>query len=148
MTTEYALRNIEDYETEWLYELNRQSYRDIVVRQFGNWDEAFQRDWFDKKWQEERPAKIVTVENEPVGIVVLEQRNEYDWLDEILIKPEHRGQGIGTSLMKALITDARTRNRSIQLRVLHQNHRARRFYESLGFVVSKSLENHYLMAID
>ena len=147
MTTEYILRNVEDGETEWLFELNKQSYHDVVVRQFGSWDETFQRDWFDKKWEQGRPAKVVSIGNEPVGVVVLERTDTHDWLDEILIKSEHRGKGIGTSLMKELIADARGRNHPLRLRVLHENQRAMHFYESLGFFVLKSLENHYLMEI-
>ena len=147
MMTEYSLKDIEDTEIDWLYELNEQSYRDVVIRQFGKWDEKFQRDCFDKKWRNKRPAKIVTVENDPIGVIVLEHRDGHDWLDEILIKADYREQGIGTSLMKQLIADARAQNRRIQLQVLRENHRARHFYESVGFVVLEHRENHYLMEI-
>ena len=148
MTMEYSLRNVERSEIEWLYELNEEAYRDVVVRQFGDWDEAFQRDWFDKKWQKSRPAMIVAIGDDPIGVFVLEQRDGYDWLDEILLMAKHRGRGIGTSLMKQLIADARSRNRFLRLRVLRENHNARRFYESLGFVVLENLENHFLMEVD
>ncbi|MDJ0918099.1 MAG: GNAT family N-acetyltransferase [Woeseiaceae bacterium] len=147
MTIEYSLRDVEDGEIEWLYELNEESYRDVIVRQFGRWDEEHQRDWFDRKWQRERPAKIVTIGGEPVGVVVLEQKDDHDWLDEILIGTDYRGQGIGTSLMSQLIAEARAGNRRLRLRVLHQNHSAKRFYERLGFVVLETLEYHYLMEI-
>lgn len=128
---EYSLRNVENGELEWLYELHEESYRDVVVRQFGNWDEAFQHNWFHKKWQKARPAKIVTIDNDAIGVVVLEQRDSYDWLDEILLKESYREQGIGTLLMEQLIADSRCRNQRLRLRVLRENHRARRLYERL-----------------
>lgn len=148
MSTEYSLRRVEDGEIEWLYELNEESYREVVVRQFGSWDEKFQRDWFHRKWRNERPAKIVTTGNERIGVVVLERRESHDWLDEILIRTDYRGQGIGTSLMMQFIADARIRNRRLRLRVLHENHRAKRFYERLGFVTLETLRHHFLMEID
>ena len=148
MTTECSLRDIEEGDIEWLYELHEQSYRDVVVRQFGSWDESFQRDWFDRKWQKDRPARIVTIKDDPIGVVVLEHKDDHDWLDEILIEADHRAQGVGSSLMKQFIANARAQNRPLRLQVLHENDRGKRFYENLGFVVQKNLENHYLMEID
>ncbi len=148
MTVNYSLRDVEDGDIEWLYGLNDESYRDVIIRQFGNWDEDFQRQWFDKKWDGSRPAKIVLIGSNPIGVIVLEQRGEYDWLDEILIKADYSGRGIGTSLIQGLIADARTRNRRLRLRVLTENHGAKRLYERLGFEVLETLEQHYLMDLD
>ena len=145
---EYSLRNVENDEIEWLYQLNEESYRDVVVRQFGDWDEVFQREWFHNKWRQARPAKIVAIDDTPIGVVVLERKDNYDWLEEILLKAEYREHGIGTSLMRQLISDARTRNRPLRLRVLHENHRAKDLYERLGFVVIETLDNHLLMEIE
>ena len=148
MTMEYSLRKVDNDEIEWLYELNEESYRDVVVRQFGDWDETFQRDRFQNKWRKTRPAKIVTIGVNPIGVVVLERRAIYDWLEEILLKAEYCEQGIGTTLIKQLIADARTRSRPLRLQVLHENHRAKSLYERLGFIVIETLENHFLMEID
>ncbi len=147
MTINYSLRDVEDSDIEWLYGLNEESYRDVIVRQFGQWDEDFQRQWFDQKWSRNRPAKIVLVEREPIGVIVLEQRADHDWLDEILIKTDYRGQGIGTSLIQNLVADARARSRRLRLRVLLENHGAKRFYERLGFEALQTLEHHYLMEV-
>ncbi len=147
MTSNYLLRDVENGDIEWLYGLNVESYRDVIVRQFGKWDEDFQRQWFDKKWDSDRPAKIVLDGSEPIGVVVLEQRDDHDWLDEILIKTDYRGRGIGMLLIQDLIADAGTRNRRLRLRVLTENHGARRFYERLGFETLETLEHHYLMEL-
>ena len=148
MAINYSLRDIDDSDMDWLYGLNGECYREVIVRQFGNWDEDFQRQWFDNKWDSNRPAKIVLVGSVPIGVVVLERRDSHDWLDEILIKTEYRGRGIGTSLIQGFIADARARNRRLRLRVLQENHGARRFYEHLGFEKLRPLEHHYLMEID
>ena len=147
MTMEYSLRNVDNEEIEWLYQLNEESYRDVVIRQFGDWDETFQRNRFHNKWQKSRPAKIVAIGDNPIGVLVLEQRETYDLLEEILLKVEYRERGIGTSLMQQLIANARRRNCPLRLQVLHENHRAKSLYDRLGFVVIDNLENHFLMEI-
>ena len=148
MAIDYSLRSVEEDDVEWLYKLNEDSYRDAVVRQFGDWDVDVQRRWFQSKWRENRPADIVMIGGERVGVVVLEQRDGYDWLDEILITPAYRGRGIGTSLIQQLIASAGDRNRKLKLQVLHKNPGARRIYERLGFETLETLEHHYLMEID
>ncbi|MDJ0910444.1 MAG: GNAT family N-acetyltransferase [Woeseiaceae bacterium] len=148
MTINYLLRDVEDGDIEWLCGLNDESYRDVIIRQFGNWDEDFQRQWFNKKWDRNRPAKIVLVGSKPIGVIVLEQKDDHDWLDEILIKADYSGRGIGTSLIQDLIADARARNRRLRLRVLTENHDAKRLYERFGFEVLETLEQHYLMELD
>lgn len=148
MTVNYSLRDVEDGDIEWLYRLNDESYRDVIIRQFGNWDEDFQREWFDKKWESNRPAKIVLIGSKPIGVIVLEQRDDHDWLDEILIKTDYSGRGIGTSLIQDLIADARIRQRRLRLRVLIENGGAKRLYERLGFEVLETREQHYLMELD
>ena len=148
MTVNYSLRDVEDGDIEWLYRLNDESYRDVIIRQFGNWDDDLQRQWFDKKWERNRPAKIVLIGSKPVGVIVLDKREDHDWLDEILIKTDYSGRGIGTSLIQDVIADARTRNRRLRLRVLMENDGAKRLYERLGFEVLETLEQHYLMELD
>jgi len=147
MTIEYSLRDVRNDEIEWLYKLNKESYRDVVVRQFGDWNETFQREMFHAKWRRIHAAKIVLEGDNPIGVVVLEQRESYDWLREILLKAEHRDQGIGTSLMQRFIADARARQCPLRLQVLHENNRAKKLYERLGFVVIETLENHFLMEV-
>ena len=83
-----------------------------------------------------------------MGVVVLEQRISYDWLDEILLKPEYRERGIGTSLVQQIIADARSRRCPLRLQVLHENDRAKSLYERLGLEVVETLENHFLMEIE
>lgn len=147
MTTAYSLRDVEVGDIEWLYELNEDSYRDVIIRQFGEWDENFQRQWFEKKWDGRRPAKVLMIKGEPAGVFVLQRRADHDWLDEILIGPDFRDRGIGTAVMWDLIADARVRERRLRLRVLTKNYDAKRFYERLGFQVFEKLEQHYVMEI-
>ena len=145
---EVSLRNVLDDELDWLYQLNKASYHDVVVRQFGEWDEGFQCQMFRRKWQQPRAAMVVMLGPARIGLVVLERKDEDDWLQEIQIELEYQGRGLGTQLIQQFIEDARSRKRGLRLQVLKLNHRAKSLYERLGFQEIKVLENHYRMAID
>ncbi|MDJ0938313.1 MAG: GNAT family N-acetyltransferase [Woeseiaceae bacterium] len=142
---ELGFRRIDAREFQWLYELVRDSFHDVVVRQLGNWDDDRERALFDRKWRDDNCVRIVLLGNVRIGAVRQEQRASYDWLDQILIAAEHRGKGYGTALVRSFVSDARARCRPLRLRVLHENHRARHFYERLGFVEVEKLDNHCLM---
>jgi len=58
-------------------------------------------------------------------------------IDELYVKPEHRGRGIATSFLKQIfVTDEAV---ALQLEVTPTNMRARNYYRNLGFKESKNL---------
>ncbi|WP_417544433.1 GNAT family N-acetyltransferase [Marinobacter sp.] len=143
----YSLRKARPDDIEWLYELNRKSFVEVVVRQFGKWDEAFQRQIFFLKWEKPRPAQIIEQGSDRVGVVILEQLKDCNWLHEIQICPNYQGQGLGTTLLRDLLADARSRGVPLRLQVLHANQDAKRLYARMGFLEIERLANHFLMEI-
>lgn len=141
----YFLRKMRPDEIDWLYELNRESFLDVVVRQFGSWDDVFQRQMFFSKWEQPRPTEIIQVGENRAGVVILEELEECNWLHEIQICSSYQGCGLGTTLMHELLANARSRNVPLRLQVLHANQSAKRLYERMGFLDIQRLENHYLM---
>ncbi len=62
------------------------------------------------------------------------------FIEFIAVKPQYRGMGIGTKLLKEVIAFAWEAGfRYIKLFVREENADARRLYEKLGFVVEKTL---------
>jgi RimJ/RimL family protein N-acetyltransferase len=56
----------------------------------------------------------------------------------------HRGQGVGSALMQAIVGWAQAREaHKITLQVWPHNHGARRLYERFGFVAEGRLQRHY-----
>jgi ribosomal protein S18 acetylase RimI-like enzyme len=76
---------------------------------------------------------IVLEGNLSVGRLYLYRVNDELRVMDIALLPEHRGRGIGATLMQTLLEAARGAGIRVTLHVEHQNP-ARGWYERLGFV--------------
>ena len=59
-------------------------------------------------------------------------------IDELYVKPEHRGRGIATSFLKQILS-SKQGIVALQLEVTPTNTRAKNYYRKLGFRKSKNL---------
>lgn len=125
------LRKATDRDKEFLHDLNRTVYREVVIEQFGIWDDDHQSKYFEQKWKEAE-YQIVELENQRIGTIWIMEEMDHIRIRELQILPEFQRRGIGTELMKRVIEKAKWRKRPIRLSVLRAN-RARIFYERLGF---------------
>jgi len=87
---------------------------------------------------------VVEVDGDPVGRLYVAR-----WADEIRIidvalLPEHRGRGIGTSVIRALLDEAAASGKRLSIHVEKHNP-ARRLYERLEFVESVDRGLYVLM---
>src|SRR3954453_5807421 len=85
---------------------------------------------------------LVAVERQrPVGLANLGRRGERTWLGGIGVVPDHRGSGVGESLTRRLLDEAREAGaREIVLEVIVENAPAIALYEKLGFARTRELE--------
>ncbi|GJM43164.1 MAG: hypothetical protein DHS20C21_00060 [Gemmatimonadota bacterium] len=136
-------RPAEDADKAFVQDANRAAYEDVVVRQFGQWDEAFHEYHFNKKW-EDATFEIVESRSGPVGALWTTDEGDHLWLREVFLLPVFQGQGIGTALIRQELAKARRFKKPLRLRVLREN-RALSLYERLGFSVCGETETHFLM---
>lgn len=68
------------------------------------------------------------------GRYYLDHAGTDDLIVDICLMAPHRGRGVGRALIQASMREAQARGRGMWLHVLEDNWRARRLYESLGFV--------------
>jgi GNAT superfamily N-acetyltransferase len=86
-------------------------------------------------------AWIIRDSEEPIGYLVLTFGYSLEYgrdamLDELFIRPSHRGKGVGTAAMLFLEATCRDLGiRAVHLEVSHQNDAARRLYTRAGFAV-------------
>ena len=129
---------------DWLYELHRDVYMDVITRQFGNWDEKEQLNFFQDVWRSHNITAII-IDKEPVGMYQLYQHDDHLWLAEIQIATKYQNNGIGAKVMVELITKAHKLGLPLRLRVLNENHRAQSLYQRLGFRHIKVTKHHHVM---
>ncbi|HEY0801710.1 MAG TPA: GNAT family N-acetyltransferase [Steroidobacteraceae bacterium] len=75
---------------------------------------------------------IIEVDGVPAGRLYVDRASEAMSLVDITLLPEYRGRGIGTRLVKALITEAAHAGCALKLHVALSNP-AQRLYQRLGF---------------
>jgi len=85
---------------------------------------------------------LVAVERRrPVGLANLGRRGERTWLGGVGVVPDRRGSGIGKSLTRMLLDQAREAGaREMMLEVIVENAPAIALYEKLGFARTRELE--------
>jgi len=118
------------------------STRQEELRPFG-WNavqqEAFLRMQFNAQQQwyastyPTAENQIIEKDHEPIGRMIVQREPNIWRLLDISLLPEHRAQGIGGELIRALIEQCGESGAVLQLQVLNTNP-AQRLYSRLGFI--------------
>jgi ribosomal protein S18 acetylase RimI-like enzyme len=145
MSPAYRLRPCTAADHDWAYALKCDAYREVVERQFGPWDEAFQRELFDQRCWKPALSHVVLIDGQAAGLVAWEDRGDHLWLDEIQIVRDQRGRGLGSSLLRDLLAEARATAKPLRLQVLRENRRAQALYRHLGFNLTGETTTHIQM---
>ncbi|WP_090334221.1 N-acetyltransferase [Nitrosomonas sp. Nm51] len=140
------IRPVERADYDWLLDLHHTVYRELIISEFGYWDDDEELGLFLDSW-ETKKIDIILKQNKPVGMFIIEQQGDYLWLDELQIEPQYQNQGIGTAVILQLICRARKLGLPLRLRVLHANLGAFRLYQKLGFQKIRRAEHHHLMEV-
>jgi ribosomal protein S18 acetylase RimI-like enzyme len=107
------------------------AYEQVMLRQFGSWNEHDQQISFDRVIADE-PIQIITVEGKPCGFLQIDELPNEIWIDEVVLLPEAQGKGIGSTLVRQVQETAQQRQLPVKLNVLHANP-AIELYRRLGF---------------
>ena len=79
---------------------------------------------------------VVVVDGEPAGRLYVNRGEGEVRIVDIALLPEHRGGGVGTSLLRDLIGEADAAAKSVTIHVERLNP-ALRLYERLGFALAE-----------
>ena len=106
-----------------------------MIEQIWGWDEAWQRDDFDRRFQQCR-VSVIEADDRAAGGLWLESHPDSLYIHDLQLLPEFQGRGIGTAVLQNVITEATSRGNAVTLSVFTINSRARQLYERLGFYVT------------
>jgi GNAT superfamily N-acetyltransferase len=121
------------------------AYRDTIEEMFG-WDEERQDQLANRPF-DEGGIHIVWHDDERIGVVGWEYREDHLWLKELFLLPEYQGLGIGSQIIKNTIKQARSLAKDVRLRTLKANLRAKELYERHGFEVTEATDIHWNMVL-
>ena len=79
---------------------------------------------------------VVVAGGEPIGRLYVHRGREEIRIVDIALLPEHRGGGVGTSLLRDLLAEADAAGKSVTIHVERLNP-ALRLYERLGFELAE-----------
>ncbi|MBE0699194.1 MAG: GNAT family N-acetyltransferase [Anaerolineaceae bacterium] len=130
---------------EFLYQLHRATMRTYVEETWGMWDEDWQQTYFHQHFIPE-DLLILQLDGVDIGVISVQERTEELFLGIVQILPSYQRQGIGTTVIRDLLTRAARQGKPVALKVLKSNRLARSLYQRLGFGVTGETATHYVMA--
>src|SRR5438094_10170208 len=101
------LRRATKKDTDFARRTHHDAFRDVVVRQFGRFDEQHQDAFFDAEW-DPKTYEIVVVDDEPAGYAQIEDADDAIRVRQIVIAPAYQNRGAGRDVMSDVIERART----------------------------------------
>jgi len=105
----------------------------------GRFDPVRVRDRFLSSFEPSNTKKVL-VGDALVGFYVILEKDDHIYLDHLYIAPDHQGRQYGSTIVKSLIEQARSKGKAIRLGALKQS-RSNKFYLAHGF--SKTHEGEF-----
>jgi ribosomal protein S18 acetylase RimI-like enzyme len=137
------LRPATQADVEFARATHHRALREVVVRQFGPWDEELQDRFFEQSGFPEG-FDVIEYDGAPCGYLRTDESGPKSEVHNIYIEPEYQRRGIGTALLKRVIA----LGRPVSLQVLFENTEAADLYRRLGFRVVGSSDTHFQMLLD
>lgn len=119
-------------DTAFACAVHHAAYREVVVAQYGVWDDGQQDQFFSKDWANAEFI-ILLADSVPCGYACVEQRADDVHVRELVVGPSWQNQGIGSTFLRSVMAAAAGRGVPVRLGTQHRN-QAQRLYRRLGFV--------------
>jgi GNAT superfamily N-acetyltransferase len=116
-----------------------ETQRPIIEELFGWRGDAFESANFRSKFYHEHDTSIIVVDGEAVGWLAVRRDPQQIYLDGIYLTTSAQNRGIGTSILRTLMDEAKVARLPLRLSAAKIN-RAVTLYERLGFSATHSDE--------
>jgi ribosomal protein S18 acetylase RimI-like enzyme len=136
-------RAVTDDDYGQLWRLHVDAMRDYVAATHG-WVDEVQERLFREGWQR-KIAQRVLVDDVVIAAWLIERRPDDVFLSFVEVASSYRRRGIGTTIVRRILSEAGAVRLPARLQVLRSNLEARRLYERLGFRVEDETATHFRM---
>ena len=137
------LRPITGADRSPLYEIHRRAMHDYVAATWG-WHEEVQREFWTRTAHD--GVQVIEVDGNLAGFLDVARRPDHVDVVNMELDPAYQGRGIGTAILRPLISEAARGGLSVRLQVLKANPRAMALYERMGLQATGETSTHILMA--
>lgn len=138
------LRPATEADRDYVRRTQHAAYKDMVIRQFGRWEQSVQDGFFDRSWKE-APRELIVIDGEPCGFCRIDEHATCLQLVEFAVDMSKQGRGIGSRFLTRFKAMASAKGKVAQLNVMKTNAAAKALYERCGFSVYGENENQFLM---
>jgi len=115
---------------EFSYRVKKVAEGDYVAEAFG-WDEAEQRAFHSRDWQEKKPG-IISYNGELIGTIYIGDNEDFIEVGQFFVLPEYQNKGIGTHILRQVTDRADRSGLAVRLAYL-KNNPAASLYKRHGF---------------
>lgn len=106
------------------------------IEQIWGWDEQWQQQDFESRWQS-CENQLIIHNGENIGYIQTQDLADELYIMMLIVLPEYRSMGIGKEAIDLL---QQAQSKTLGLRVFKTNDRGLQFYQSNGFTVSSEEE--------
>jgi GNAT superfamily N-acetyltransferase len=137
------LRKASMADADFVYRVIESTMRGYVEQTWGRFSEELTRNGIAEMIGS-GTCSIIEFEGWDIGVLSVQRHPDHIKLDQLFILASHQNRGIGSSILRAIVLEARQARKPLRLRLLSVNP-ARRLYEREGFrVVSTTPERIYM----
>ena len=130
---ELSLRKAHTNDSEFVFIVKEAAFREYVEQVWG-WDDSYQRELHNRRFAAQDVC-IIQFREVDVGFLAISHTSDTFKVNQLFIRPEYQGKGIGSACMTRIIDDANLEQRSVVLQVLKVNTRGIALYQRLGFTI-------------
>jgi ribosomal protein S18 acetylase RimI-like enzyme len=138
------LRRAQANDRDYAKRVLQAAYRDMVIRQFGTWNQEVQDGFFDKSWNVD-VYEIICVNDDPCGLCCIHEHADCLQLVQFAIEQSMQGRGYGYEFLTMFKELAAAKSKCAQLNVMKTNTQAKALYERSGFSVYGENPVHFMM---
>jgi ribosomal protein S18 acetylase RimI-like enzyme len=135
-----VIRPATSNDSSFSYAVKRAALGDYVAQVWG-WDETVQQNYHAADWAAHRPD-IVELDDIPIGTLEVVEHHDHLYIGEFYLLPQYQRRGIGTELLRRVLTQADAAAVPVRLQFLKVNP-VRSLYERHGFEVAGESATHY-----
>lgn len=139
----YTIRKATQGDIELSFEIRKNAMYKYISDSKG-WNEAKEMTDHIKDFNTDI-MQIIEVDGKPVGVFESVDEDGYLNVHGLYILEEFQNCRIGSNVMNNIIDLAKTKGIPVLLQVLKINHKAKTFYERIGFKVQNETDQHFQM---